>query len=261
MSEFLNATQLVEQAKEEYRRAFGTVDIFVATPSKLVLETQRVAEDKGYGFLKPFYFPSGETRLDSPKPPGWIKLDSRFFEWMTGEEPGEEPMVSPDAAKIGPYWTLFDESRRPEFAGDEKFGIILRMGRNLSEINDPSHSRSSTSRFSVSMDEQDRYVFPKLARPLRLVDHTASGLVVIRRPKASEFNFAGNLRYQYLGEDSTWEGFDDKFGLVDGRLGGGGSDLSGLSVVDFRWAGFHYGDIAFRPLVVFLSQPQSLVTW
>lgn len=253
MSEFLNATQLVEQAKEEYRRDFGTVDIPVATPSELVLETQKVAEGEGYGFLKPLYFPLGETRLDSLTPPGWRKPEPRFFEWMTGRK----PKVSPDAAKIGAYWTLFDESRRSEFAGDEEFGIILATGRDLGKINDPSRTRE---RFSVSMDEQDSYVFPELAKPLRLVDHIASGLVAIRRPKAAELNFAGNLRYQYLGEDPTWEGFDDIF-EVDDRLIGGRSGHGGLGDVDCLWSDYRNGLIAFRPLVVFLSQPQSLVTW
>lgn len=253
MSEFLNATQLVEQAKEEYRRDFGTVDIPVAEPSELVLETQKVAESEGYGFLKPLYFPLGETRLDLPTPPGWRKSEPRFFEWMRGRKPS----VSPNAAKIGAYWTLFDESRRSEFAGDENFGIILATGRDLGKINDPSRTRE---RFGVAMIEQDNYVFPKLAEPLRLVDHIAQGLVAIRRSKAAEFNFAGNLRYQYLGEDPTWEGFDDIFGVVH-RLIGGRSDRGGLGHVYCHWTDYRHDRIAFRPLVVFLSQPQSLVTW
>lgn len=256
MSEFPSSSQLVEQAKEEYRRDFGTVDIPVAEPSELFLETQKVAEGEGYGFLKPLHFPLGETRLDSLTPSGWKKLEPRFFEWMTGRKPN----LSPDAAKIGAYWTLFDESKRSGFAGDEKFGVILATGRDLDKIKDPSRTRSRTSRFGISMDEQDNYVFPEFAKPLRLVDHIASGLVAIRRSKAAEFNFAGNLRYQYLGEDPTWEGFDDKF-EVDDRLIGGYSDDGGLSGVDDRWTAHHHDDVAFRPLVVFLSQPQSLVTW
>ncbi len=256
MSEFLSAPQLVEQAKEEYRKKLGVVDVPVAVPTKLFLESQKVAEGEGYGFFKPFHFPLGETRLDSPTPPGWKKLNPLFFEWMTGRKPN----ISPDAAKIGAYWTLFDDSRRPEFAGDKEFGIILATGRGLDKIKDPSCTRSRTSRFGVSMDEQDSHVFPELAKPLRLVDHIASGLVAIRRPKAAEFNFAGNLRYQYLGEDPTWEGFDDKFGVAH-RFIGGGSGSGGLSHVLYDWTGHHCDGLAFRPLVVFLSQPQSLVTW
>lgn len=256
MSEFLSVTQLVEQAKEEYRRDFGTVDIPVVEPSQLVLETQRVADSEGFGFLKPFHFPCGETRLDSPTPPGWKKLNRWFFQQMTGKKPN----VSPDAAKIGAYWTLFDESKRPEFAGDEKFGIILATGRDLNTIKDSSSTRLRTSRFGVSMNEQDSYVFPELAKPLRLVDHIAQDLVVIRRPKATEFNCAGNLRYRHLGEDPTWEGFDDKF-AVGYRLFGGHSASGGLGGVDYGWTGNHDGGIAFRPLVVFLSQPQNLITW
>lgn len=256
MVELLSASQLVEQTREDFRRAFGSMDIPVATPSNLVLETQRAAEDAGYGFLKPFYFPLGETRLDSPTPPGWKKLNPWFFEQMKGRKPN----VSPDAAKIGAYWALFDESKRPEFVEDEMFGIILATGRDQNKIKDPSSTRPRISRFGVSMNEQDKYVFPEFAKSLRLVDHIAEGLVVMRRPKVVEFNFAGNLRWKHLGEDPTWEGFDDRFG-DDGRLIGGYSSIGGLSDVDCLWFVRHDGLIAFRPVVVFLSQPQSLVTW
>lgn len=256
MAELLSAAQLVEQARGEYRRAFGSVDIPVAIPSNLVLEAQIVAEGEGYGFLKPFYFPSGATSLDSPTPLRWKKLNRWFFEQMTGRKPN----ISPDAARIGSYWTLFDESKRPDFVGDNKFGIILATGRDLNKIKDPSHTGSRTTRFGVSMTEQDGFVFPELAKPLRLVDYIAQGLVVIRRPKAAEFNFAGNLRYQYLGEDSTWEGFDDR-SQADLRLIGGRSNHGGLGSIDYRWIGSHDGDVAFRPLVVFLPQSQSLVIW
>lgn len=255
--ELLNPSQLVEQAKEEYRRAFGTqVDIFVATPTDLLLETRRVAEGTGYGFLKPLYFPLGETRLNSPMPPGWKKLDTWFFEQMEGKK----PKVDPSAAKIGAYWALFDASKRPEFVGDEKFGMILATGRDRNKIKDPSNTRPRTSRFGVSMDEQDGYVFPELAKPLRLVNHIAQGLVVIRRPKTAEFNYAGHLHWKHLGEDPTWEGFDDKFGAAY-RLIGGGSGDGGLSYVYCDWSDRHDGGIAFRPVVVFLSQPQNLITW
>lgn len=258
MAEILSSSQLVEQAKEEYRSTFGSVDICVVAPPELVLETQKVAEGKGYGFFAPLYFPFGETRLDLPSPEGWVKLQEGFFNQMEGNKPN----VSPDAARIGPYWTLFDESKRPEFSGDEKFGIILTQGRDSDRIGIPDHVKylPKTSRFGVSMDEQDGYVFPELAKPLRLVEQIAQGLVVIRRPKAAEFNFAGNLRYKHLGGDPTWEGFDDHFEGAD-RLVGGDSDYGGLSYARYGWPDRHYGAVAFRPLVIFLFQPQSLITW
>lgn len=257
MSEFLSASQLVESTKEEYRNAFGNVDIPVAVPTELVLETQRMAEGEGYGFLKPLYFPFAETRLDAPTPDDWEKLEPGFFDYMSGRNPS----VNPEAAKIGPYWTLFDESKRPEFAGDEKFGLILARGRDEGLI-DPEHicDVEKTFRGGVSMDEQDRYVFSELVKPLRLVDHIAQALVVIRRPKAAEFNFAGNLRYKHLGGHPAWEGFEDKY-RVDRRLIGGGSVYRGLSRVGCIPSDVNDGHFHFRPLVVFLFQHQNLITW
>ena len=110
------------------------------------------------------------------------------------------------------------------------------------------------------MKEQANFVFPELAKPLRLVDHIAQGLVVIRRPKAAEFNYAGNLRYEHLGRDSTFEGFDDVFG-GDSCFVGGSYVGGGLGSIYYRWTDDHDGELVFRPLIVFLSQPQSLVTW
>lgn len=258
MAELLNGSQLVEQTKEQYRSTFGNADIAVADPAELVLETQRVAVGEGYGFFAPTYFPFAETRLDSPAPSGWKKLNRWFFDSMRGTK----PQVSPDAAKIGPYWTLFDESVRPAFSGDGKFGLILVRGREEDKIAVPDLVKhlDRTSRFGVSMDEQDNFVFPELAKPLRLVDKIAERLVQVRRPKAAELNFVGNLKLQHLGEDPTWEGFEDKFGDVR-RLIGGRSGVGGLSDVSYDWSDCHGGDVAFRPAVVFSSQPQSLVTW
>lgn len=258
MLELLNASQLVEQTKEQFRGAFGSANIAVADPTELVLETQRVAVGEGYGFFAPTYIPFGETKLDSPTPSGWKKLNRWFFYYMRGTK----PQVSSHAAKVGPYWTLFDESIRPEFSGDEKFGLILVRGREQGRIAVPDHVKHLTkdSRFGVSMDEQDNFVFPELAKPMRLVDKIAKGVVQVRRPKAAEFNFVGNLKLPHLGEDPNWEGFGDKFG--DGvRLVGGHSGVGGLSRVVYDWSDGHRGGVAFRPVVVFLFQPQSFVTW
>lgn len=258
MAEILNAKQLVEHAREELKGSFGNLEIPVLEPTELLLETQRVAWGEGYGFLRPLYFPSGEIRLDSPSPQGWVKLNSWFFDRMRGTEPS----VNPDAAKIGPYWTLFDESNRANFEGDGQFGLILSRGRDEGQIKIPadvSHLER-TSRAGVAMDEQDSYVFPEFARPLRLVDPIAQAVAVIRRPKAAEFNFAGNLRLRHLGEHPNWEGFDDKFG-ANYRLIGGRSSRGGLAYVDYQWTCHPFSRLVFRPLVAFLSQPQSLVTW
>src|SRR3989304_6660264 len=136
---------------------------------------------------------------------------------------------------MGAFWALVDESRRPNyddgtqmFKEDEQMGLILAQARNKGQIAIPGHVKhlQGESRFGVSMDEQDQVVFPRLAEQWRLVKAIAQGQARIRRLKAVEFNFAGNLHLRHLGEADTWEGFEDKFGggrrFIGGRSGRGG---------------------------------------
>ena len=148
------------------------------------------------------------------------------------------------------------------FERDEQMGLILAQARNEGQIDVPEHVKHlpGESRFGVSMDKQDQVVFPRLAERWRLIEAIAQGQAKIRRLKAAEFNFVGNLRLPHLGEANTWEGFEDKFG-VDDRLFGGRSVPGGLAYVSYVWSDFHDGRLAFRPLVEFSSQNQSLITW
>lgn len=267
-AEWLTASQLVEKTKHELERPFKG-EIFVTPPSDLFLETQRVAEDKGCGFLKPIYFPLGVTGLDSASPKGWIKLEEWFFKQI------RERKIRQDATRIGAFWALFDDSKRPSyhngiqmFKNDQQFGLILVRGREIGGkkggIAVPDHLKyvPNNSRFGVSINGQDRFVFPELAKLLCLVDRIREGIVVIRRPKAAEFNFAGNLRYPHLGQVDTLEVFEDIFkGARGGHLYGGYSAHGGLA--DVSEDPFDYCDdyIAFRPLVAFPSSNPSLVAW
>lgn len=264
-TEILTPSQLVEKTRVELAKPFANSapNIFIVDPPAILFESQRVTDGEGIGVMKPIYFPLGETRLDSSLPDGWVKLQQWIFDQIKAGN------VSPDALRIGAFWALFDESKRPKYDGgkqmfekDEQMGLILAQARNEGQIAIPDYVKhlSGESRFGVSMDEQDRVVFPRLAEKWRLVEAITQGQVRIRRPKVAEFNFAGNLRYPYLGEANTWEGFEDKF-EVGGRLVGGDSDFGGLADVDYSWSDNLADFMAFRPLVEFSSQNQSLITW
>lgn len=264
-AEILTPAQLVEKTRVELEKPFTslTTNIVITEPPAILFESQRVVNGEGIGVMKPFYFPLGETRFDSPLPDGWVKLQQWVFDQIRAGN------VSLDALRIGAFWALFDESRRPNydsgtqmFEGDRQMGLILAQARNEGQIAIPDYVKHllGESRFGVSMDEQDQVVFPKLAEKWRLKEAIVQGQARVRRPKVAEFNFAGNLRYPFLGEANTWEGFEDKF-EVDDRLLGGSSGFGGLAGVSYFRSYYHYDVVAFRPLVEFSSHNQSLITW
>jgi len=145
------------------------------------------------------------------------------------------------------------------FEDDQRLGEMLAVLRQAGRIAvfDFEKRVPAASRFSVSADEQERAVFPELTKALRLSEKIAEGEVVfIRTPKVIEVNYAGNLRYPYLGQANTSEWYSDKYDEVydDYRLVGGNSDFGGLASLFYCWYGAHYSRIAFRPLVVFPSK-------
>lgn len=263
-AELLTPAQLVERTRVELGKPFAssTPNIFITEPPAILFESQRVVNGEGIGVMELIYFPLGATRFDSPLPDGWVKLQQWVFDQIKAGN------VSPDALRIGAFWALFDKSRRPNydsgkqmFERDGQMGLILAQARNEGQIAIPDHvNLPGESRFGVSMGEQDQVVFPKLAEKWRLREAIAQRQGRVRRPKVAEFNFAGNLRYPYLGEADTCEGFEDKFG-ADCRLFGGDSDSGGLARVYYDWSDNHDDGVAFRPLVEFSSHNQSLITW
>ncbi len=247
--ELLTPTQLVEKAHEE-ARAFG-IDVPVSKPTEQFIETQKIAEGEGLGVFDPLHFVAVTLSQDA-KYPGLV---TPLGPWLYDQI--RNGYVAESSLQIDESWALFDGSERPDYDNgkqmfkDDPLAPLLEAGRRLGQIAVPSHVSGVPigSRFGVSMDEQDGFVFPKLAERLRLVDAVAAGTAEVRRPTVAEFNYAGNLRYAHLGEANTWEGFNDKFG--DGRrLIGGYSDDGGLSSVHYCPTGLHHDGVAFRPLVV-----------
>ncbi|MEK7517730.1 MAG: hypothetical protein AAB583_04220 [Patescibacteria group bacterium] len=69
------------------------------------------------------------------------------------------------------------------------------------------------SRFGISLNNICSYVFPELGKRLRLEDKIKDDRqAFIRTPKLMEFNFAGNVRYPFLGKADTWEWLYDTLG-------------------------------------------------
>lgn len=249
IQEHLNSSHLVEREREALKAFFGK-EVPVSQPPALLLETQKVAEAKGFDGLKPFYFPTVDLK-QKDNYPGWkVKPEEWYWEQI------KEGKVSSDSAKLDGYWALLDESIRPSyndgrqvFENDMLAGIVQR-GRQQRKIAVPNYLRETpdVSRFGISLDEQDRFVFPKLTRVLRLADKKKEAKT--RRPTEMEFNFAGNLCYPHLGQTDTAEWFEDKF-VAGSRLIGGSSDHGGLAYVHYFWSDYHDGSVAFRPLVAF----------
>lgn len=247
-----SSPQLVEQERKILNAFFGKEIPVVAPPSEL-FETLKVAEREGFGrIFEPIYFPKVEFRQEGNYP-GWqVKPERWYWEQISAGK------ISKDAANLGGYWGLFDNSRRPDYDNgkqmfqEDPLAPILSRARKEGRIATPNFVRNipEDSRFAVSPNEQDQTVFPALRKILKLPESAA----IMRRPTEMEFNFAGNLRHPHLGEANTWEWLHDKFG-VGGRLIGGNSDYGGVTDVDCYWSDNRHDNIAFRPLVVFSPKP------
>lgn len=241
----------VPKEQQEQGVFFGR-EAAVATPPSLLSETQRLAESEGFNFV-PIFFPAIEFKPDSTYP-GWRFKPEEWYWKQIGKKGG----ISEDAAKLGGFWGLLDVSVRPNYDNgrqlfdNDALGQILKKGRQNGKIVVPDYLKHvpDTSRFGVSPDEQDAYVFPELAKVLNLSDKVKKGQVQRRRLTEMEFNFVGNLRYPHFGEANTGEWLEDNFG-GGGRLYGGHSGHGGLGYVDYNWSGNLNDRLGFRPLVVF----------
>ena len=246
----LRASQLVEREHKALKGFFGK-EIPVITPPAILFETQKIAEGEGFR-LEPIYFPTVELK-QGDRYKGWrVKPVQWFYDQIKAGR------ISPDAIRLGGFWALFDKSIRQNYDNgrqlfeDDGLAPILKAARLDGKIEVPEYLTHvpETSRFGTSPDEQDRVIFPQMAKIIRLVERVEEGSAWIRRPTESEFNFAGNLRYPHLGQANTWEWLNDEF-EDDDRLVGGHSDGGGLADVHCGWSGNRSGFVAFRSLLGF----------
>lgn len=247
--DILSSSQLVEKEHEALRAFFGK-EILVPVPPPELVGTQKVAESEGFGILVPLYFPVIRFKKDDEYP-GW-KIKPQEWYWNQIRE----GRISSDAAKLGGYWGLFDESRRPQIGKqmfpEDPLAPILSQARKegrLMPFSDNSPYEGDVpegSRYAVCPKVQDQVVFPQLEEILQLTE----GIARVRRPTAMEFNFAGNFRYPHLGEVCTAEWLHDK--VKGGSLLVGGDFVSGgLASVEWGWPTSSPVLLAFRPLVDF----------
>lgn len=244
--------QLTEKTGERLRLRFDR-EMPVSLPPLLLLETAEKAHQTGWDFFEPIYFPAMELRRDMEYPSGWVRLGDWYWRML------KEGKVAKEAALLKGCWALLDVSHRPSykmmarqmFKGDGRVGLLLAEGRRLGKIAvvEAYKNLPAASRFAVSADALDEFVFPQLAALLQLSDKLASGTVEVRVPTAAEFNFAGNLSYRHFGRADTWEWFDDVF-EDKYRLLGGSAPLGGLADVRYFRSDKPTSTIAFRFLIV-----------
>ena len=126
------------------------------------------------------------------------------------------------------------------------------------------------SRFGISLNNICSYVFPELGKRLRLEDKIKDDRqAFIRTPKLMEFNFAGNVRYPFLGKADTWEWLYDTFGGRSWLICGSSDPFNlrdwgisprqrigpfvskGLAAYSSVQGENSYDRVAFRPVIVF----------
>lgn len=255
-SELLTSSQLVEKTHESLKIFFGK-EVKVAAPSSLFLGFGRISEAEGFSIFSPIYFANEEFTQESNYP-GWkIKPEKYFWEQI------KEEMLPENARRLPGAWAYIDASIRPNYdRGKQLFendplAPILQKGRSQGKIEVPDLLKHvpETSRFGASPKEHDTYVFPELSKIFsktpQVKEAFARGLIKIRKPTATEFNFAGNLYFPHFDNANTSECLDDKVGRGGRRLFGGRKDEGGLAHVSDVWYEGHDDRRAFRPLIVF----------
>lgn len=272
--ELLTPSQLVEKEHEAAKEFFGKALLLpVLKPPPLLLETQkRLYEDKGVTCFEPFYSPGVLFRREDEFP-GWKeKPIESYWDYIDDYYP-----VYPNrnAAQMKRYWGLVDTSVRPDFIDgatqmfkNDPLGPLLEELREKVDIPSMDDVIPKSSRFGITPYIQDTHVFPRLAREWNLVDLTGNPKATVERLTGIEFNYLGNLRYQYFGQTTTSEWFQDSFDVLEFpphihqpvlvyryRLNGGHAEMGGLKHIGIL--PMHktpYEFIAFRPVIKFYEK-------
>lgn len=182
--------------------------------------------------------------------PGWkVRPEPWFWEQIrTGGLPKDAAILSGDLLLVETIQKP-DYDRGMQLYENDPLAPILAQGRREGIIKGPDRV-PKTSRFAVSASKIEGYVAPKVAKLLGV--NRLPG-VVVRKPRAIEFNVLGNAFYPQWGQTSTWEWFEDRFERAS-RLYGGGSGRGGLAGIRSFHSANQIDDLGFRLLVVF---PQS----
>ena len=278
---------IVEQAKVDYVGFFGR-QLEISQPPQLLISTLASLQANGIHEIEAIYFPKASLgRADGYL--GWdTKIGSDYYDWL---EIGQVTKASPDLFGI---WAIVDTSRRPDYAPTKALKVKWEANPNasekrpvydlkphdgLEEIIQLARSKEEieyrdywglilsylpyTSRFGVSIDEQDGVVFPALGEKIGLTESINSGKAVIRRPTLAEFSYLGNLdRFSHLAQYGTSEAVRDVYkGILDPgnknahnfprAIVSGNTRHGGVAQVDYLLADDHGDAVSFRFVIAF----------
>lgn len=245
-SQFIPEQQLVSSEQEAWFRFLGH-KVEISNPPPELSATLLKAHEIGWTQAEPHFLPKIELEQNSDFP-GWtVKPEEWYWQKI------REGKVARDAATLDGVWVIIDGSQKPQYADgkqmyeNDPFAPLLKQLREEGKIQVPYWCKDipKDSRFGISHDEIRKHVNPAIATLLGVQPEQVGAL------KEIEFNVLGNLAHPEWGNKTTTsEWFQDKF--EDGsRLFGGRSDDGGLGDVAYEASGGHYGDLGFRPLVVF----------
>lgn len=274
--ENFDSTELVAQAKADSLAFFGVEKPVSPVPLLLPSVLLRLREMNLEA--EAVYLPQA-TLGESDSYPGWkSKIGQQYYDWLKAGQ------VSKASPQLPGRWVVIETFRRPEYAvikelkegnggavktyrpESDQMGEIIIEGRFDGKIAIKGRSGElivpylpQDSRFAVSLNQQDDYVFPELDKAIGI-----DGLV-LRRPALAELNYLGNLnRFNHLGQATTLEAVQDVYlGIVDrNAVGGkqvvsfperaiitGSSTREGLSGVDYMLASDQVDAVTFRALI------------
>lgn len=187
--------------------------------------------------FSPHFLPLVKIDKDG-KYPGWKrKPQDWFWEQLVERELDEA------SADLPGVWVLVDKSGYQRDPLEPMLGGLFESRYRKSDF--PT-LEDYDPRVDISADELDMKVYPEISNRLKL----NSANVVVRSPRAIEFNFLGNLHYPEFGKspNSIWLEDLHKSGS---RLVSGNAKRGGLSGIDWRRPDQRYDVVGFRPMIVF----------
>lgn len=212
-------------------------EIDVPPPPQKLLDTWKEAKEKGFTSFEAHYIPK-LTIKGNESYPGWKVKPNDWILYNYG----------PDILKLQKHWILIDNTT--ELGQNDPFGSVVEELRDKGRIDDFT---PRNSRLHASKDELNEAINPAIAKELGVSS------VMVRAPKAIEYNLIGNIFHPEWGAGNVDIWFDDT------NYGGSTSnseESDGLSNLAQN-GGFERGDgggdaafdstpmIAFRPMIVF----------
>lgn len=274
--EHFDSTQLIAQAKAD-QFAFLGIEKSVSQPPAALSSVLSRLRELGLKEVEGIYIPQATVNEGDSYPGQRMPIGEQYYQWYKA---GQVSKASPE---LPGEWVVVETFRRPDYASIKKLkeghgeeqdtyrpesdqmGAIIRDGRFEGKIKTRDEAGPivpylpQDSRFGVSINQQDDYVFPEFAKTIGI------GGISLRRPTLAELNYLGNLsRLAHLGEATTLEAVQDVYlGIADRNAKGatgkwperaiitGSSVRGGVSGIDYMLAKDQVDAVTFRTLVEF----------